>query len=225
MSTQAGIIQFNPDVFLRQGKNPPAAQTDPNAPATPSAIADGGSLGAGTAEWTKQIGSIAADVTFGYAVTAANRFGESAPAFQDLTVTVAEWNTNQALNIDVTNAVAVGANPSEYLNIYRTRVNVVASTDPADYSLIQKVPVTSQAASAVMADVSVDRNFILPFTSIAYLGELKPQVLTFRQLAPLMKLDLAVLAPAYRWMVLLYGVPILFAPQKWTRLINGGRIT
>lgn len=223
MSTQAGVIQFNPNVFLRQGKQPPAAATDPNAPATPGTVADGGSLGAGTAEWTKQIGSVTANVSFSYAVTACNRFGESAASIADLTVTTAEWNANQALEIDVDNAAAIGANPPEFLNVYRTEAGTT-STDPADFSLIQKVPVTSQTASATMSSVAVDRNFILPFTSVAYLGEMKPQVLTFRQLAPLMKLDLAVLAPAYRWMVLLYGVPILFAPQKWTRLINVGRL-
>ena len=71
----------------------------------------------------------------------------------------------------------------------------------------------------------VDNNVNLPFTETAYLGELTPSVLTFRQLAPLMRMDLAVLAPAYRWMILMYGTPILFAPAKWTRLINVGRIS
>ena len=68
------------------------------------------------------------------------------------------------------------------------------------------------------------RNAIMPFTQTAYLGEMTPSVITFRQLAPLMRMDLAVLAPAYRWMVMLYGTPILFAPAKWTRLTNIGRL-
>ena len=38
MSTQAGNIEFNPDVFIREGKNPPAAATSANAPATPASI-------------------------------------------------------------------------------------------------------------------------------------------------------------------------------------------
>jgi hypothetical protein len=40
----------------------------------------------------------------------------------------------------------------------------------------------------------------------------------------MMKMDLAVLSPAYRWMILLYGTPILFAPKKWIRMINIGRL-
>ena len=67
-------------------------------------------------------------------------------------------------------------------------------------------------------------NFLLPFTSIAYLGEMTPSVITFRQLLPMMRLDLAVLAPAYRWMILLYGTPVLFAPKKWLRYVNVGQL-
>ena len=38
-----------------------------------------------------------------------------------------------------------------------------------------------------------------------------------------MKMDLAILSPAYRFMVLLYGTPFLYAPKKMVRLINIGR--
>src|SRR5690606_22665754 len=33
MATQAGIIEFNPDIFIRRTPSPPAAATSPNAPA------------------------------------------------------------------------------------------------------------------------------------------------------------------------------------------------
>lgn len=223
IATQAGILQFNPDVFLRQHPSPPAAATDPNAPAPPQSVADGGTLGANTAEWTKQLGTVSANVAFSYAVTAVNRFGESAPVFGNLTLTIAEANGNQAMELDIQNAAAIGANPPEYFNIYRTRPGVT-SVNPADFSRIIQVPANSQTAGVTMTSITADRNFLIPFTEIAYLGELRPQVITFRQLAPLMKMDIAVLAPAYRWMVLLYGVPILFTPQKWTRFLNISRV-
>ena len=35
-----------------------------------------------------------------------------------------------------------------------------------------------------------------------------------------MKMDLALLGPAYRWMILLYGVPQMYAPKKWMKFIN-----
>lgn len=223
MATQAGVIQFNPNVFLRQHPSPPAAATSPNAPAAASALASPSVLAAGTAEWTKEIAAVAANQVTSYAVTMGNRFGESAMLVANLTVTAAQWNANQALNITVTNAAAIGANPPEFINVYRSLTNTT-SVDPADFSLIQRVPVTSQTALAAMVSVAVDRNFLLPFTEVAYVGEMNEQVLTFRQLAPLMKMDIAVLAPAYRWMILLYGTPILFTPLKWNRIINIGRV-
>src|SRR5690606_40438351 len=93
----------------------------------------------------------------------------------------------------------------------------------SSYALIAQVPAASQAASGTTTYNDV--NLILPFTSSAYLGELTPSVLTFRQLMPLMKMDLAVLSPAYRWMILLYGTPILFAPKKWMRFLNIGQLS
>jgi hypothetical protein len=221
MATQAGVIQFNPDVFLRQLKSPPAAATSPNAPIAPASIIDAGPGAAASAEWTKQLGTVAVNPVFSYAVTACNRFGESAPVFANLNPLVAEVNANNSMTLTIANAAAVGANPPEYYRVYRTRPGAT-STTPGDFSEILRIPAASQAGAGTTA--GADRNFLIPFTEIAYLGELTPQVLTFRQLAPLMKLDIAVLAPAYRWMCLLYGTPILFAPRKWTRLLNIGRI-
>ena len=52
------------------------------------------------------------------------------------------------------------------------------------------------------------------------MGQFDSSVIEFKQLAPIMKMDLATLAPAYRWMILLYGVPVLYAPRKWMRFTN-----
>tara|TARA_Y100001938_G_scaffold143507_1_gene216355 strand:+ start:7597 stop:9027 length:1431 start_codon:yes stop_codon:yes gene_type:complete len=221
MATQAGTIEFNPDVFIRQGKQPPAAATSANAPATPAAIVNGGA--AGTASWAKSLGAAAGG--FSYAVTACNRFGESAPVLS-ATYNVGAGSTT-ANGIQVTNAAAIGANPPEFFIIYRTRNIGSGGAAPADlsqYSEIARVRCTNQGAG-VMGVQAQDLNATMPFTETAYLGELTPSVLTFRQLAPLMRMDLAVLAPAYRWMIMLYGTPILFAPRKWVRLTNIGRLS
>ena len=223
MATQAGTIEFNPDVFIRQGKNPPAAATSANAPATPSACA----LGVGaltTGSWAKSLGAGAGN--FAYAVTACNRFGESAPFISALqALTPAENAAGNQITVTPSNAAVVGANPTEYLIIYRTRTvaGAAAPTDLSAYSEIARIPATTQAAGAAHTAFN-DINAIMPFTETAYLGELTPSVLTFRQLAPLMRMDLAVMGPAYRWMVLMYGTPILFAPRKWVRLTNIGRL-
>jgi hypothetical protein len=79
---------------------------------------------------------------------------------------------------------------------------------------VQQIPLTTQTAT-----VRYDGKR-LPNTYTAFIGQMTPDVITFRQLAPLVKMDLATIAPAYKWMILLYGVPVIFAPLKWTRIIN-----
>lgn len=223
VQTQAGVMELNPNVFLRRLPNPPAAATSPNAPATPASVTSGASGTDG--DFNK--GITAGTVEFGYAVTACNRFGESAPVFIAANQSLSQANKDAGQHIDltITNPGAIGSFPPEYFRIYRTVAlasGAAVSTAVADFSLVLQVPATSQAAAGTTA--VDDLNFLLPFTEIAYMGELTPSVLTFRQLLPMMRLDLAVLAPAYRWMILLYGTPVLFANRKWLRYINIGRL-
>ena len=56
----------------------------------------------------------------------------------------------------------------------------------------------------------------------AFLIDSGEDVWSFKQLAPLMKMDLAVLSPATRFMLLLYGTPILYAPKKMVTFKNIG---
>jgi hypothetical protein len=209
---------------LRRLPSPPAAATSANAPATPASVtsAESGTDG----DFNK--GIPAGTTEFGYAVTACNRFGESAPVFIAANHDLTQANKDAGLHVDltITNPGAIGSFPPEYFRIYRTAAladGAAVSTAVADFSLIAQVPAASQVGAGT-TDYD-DLNFLLPFTEIAYMGELTPSVLTFRQLLPMMRLDLAVLAPAYRWMILLYGTPVLFANRKWLRYINIGRLT
>ena len=227
IATQAGVIQMNPDVFIRKTSNPFAAATSANAPATPASIAAGAQAGT-DGDFSK--GAQAGDNVYTYVVTAANRFGESAPTAipgaVSTTVTAAEKVAGNHTPLTVTNAAVIGAFPPEYYRIYRSESAVVGtavSTDLNDYYLVAQVPAGSQAAAGTT--VFNDVNLILPNTSSGYIGELTPSVLTFRQLMPMMKLDLAVLSPSYRWMILLYGTPIMFTPKKWVRMINIGDLS
>ncbi len=225
MATQAGTIEFNPDVFIRQLPTPQTAPTHPNAPATPQQPTM--ALNA-TAAGDFEKGAPAGTNEYAYVVAACNRFGESAHSpvvAANQAINAAQKLAGNQIDVACINAAAVGAFPTEYVRVYRSAAlagGAPVPTAAGDYSLVLQLAVTTQAGGATTT--AGDVNFLLPFTSIAYLGELTPQVLTFRQLAPLMRLDLAVLAPAYRWMILLYGTPILFAPLKWLRLINIGRL-
>ena len=223
MATQAGHIEFNPDVFIRRLPSPPAAPTSPNAPATPASIASG--IGGTDGDFNK--GAPAGTNEYAYAVTACNRFGESAPVIIVANQALTQGNKDGGLHVDltITNAATIGAFPPEYFRIYRSAPLASGAGVPSavtSFSLIMQVAAASQAAGGTTTPDDV--NFLLPFTNIAYMGELTPQVITFRQLAPMMRLDLAVLAPAYRWQILLYGTPILFAARKWLRMINIGQM-
>ena len=162
-----------------------------------------------------------------YVVTAANRFGESAPtAFGSAqAITAGQKTSGDSVDVTITNPGTIGAFPPEYFRVYRSVASTAsaAPTSLASYALVAQLPASSQGASGTT--VFDDLNLQLPFTATAYLGELTPSVLTFRQLMPMMKMDLAVLSPAYRWMILLYGTPILFAPLKWMRIINIGQLS
>jgi hypothetical protein len=224
IATQAGVIEFNPEVFIRQAGTAPGAPTSANAPATPAGIV-GVVTPAVDGDHTKASPSGTTNVA--YIVTASNRFGESAGTAVGAAVpmTATEKSDGEHIALTITNAAAIGAFPPEYFNVYRSRHATAgaAPTDFTDYSLILKVPAASQLAGG--ATTVDDVNLTLPFTSVAYFGELTPSVLTFRQLMPMMKMDLAVLAPAYRWMILLYGTPLMFAPLKWLRFINIGELS
>lgn len=223
--TQAGVMELNPDVFIQKLPSPPAAATSPNAPAVPTSIVSTVNTGVTTGNFNKAAPAGSND--YNYVVTAANRFGESAPtAIQvaNITITQAQKDALRAMQLVITNAGSIGSFPPEYFRIYRTAALTVGAvpTSLSAYSLIMNVPTTSQTASATTTVNDV--NFLLPGTSIAYMGEMTPSVLTFRQLLPMMRLDLAVLAPAYRWLIMLYGTPLLFASKKWLRYVNIGQL-
>lgn len=223
--TQAGVMELNPTVFLKRLPTPPAAATSPSAPATPASVALAVNGAVTTGDFNKN--AAAGTNAYSYAVTAANRFGESAAVLVSGTQDIlqAEKDALRAITVTVTNAASIGSFPPEYFRIYRSVALASGAAVPAlaSHSLVSQVPATSQTGSATGV-ASDDVNFLLPFTEVAYMGEMTPSVLTFRQLLPMMRLDLAVLAPAYRWMILLYGTPILFAPKKWLRFINVGRL-
>lgn len=224
MATQAGVIEFNPDVFIQKTPTPPAAATSASAPVTPASIVAGGVAGT-TGDHAK--GAPSGTTNFAYLVTACNRFGESAPvAFAGAVtaLTQPQKDAGNYLPLTITNPAVVGAFPPEFFRIYRSvaSTSAVVPSSLASYALIAQVPAAAQNASGTT--VFNDVNLQLPFTSTAYLGEMTQNVLTFRQLMPLMKMDLAVLSPAYRWMIMLYGTPVLFAPKKWMRFINIGQL-
>ena len=212
--TNYGTINFNRDIFLRQpaAKSSGAAATHPKAPAAVTGLT--GAVVASDAE-SKFAAVDAGDYI--YAVAAVNRFGESALAELGAAVTVASGNS-----IDLTFTAGVGANPATGFAVYRTLKNGTGKF----YKIYEiSTGELANGHNGAGASNTRDRNFFLPKTDEAYIIQNDEEVCAFKQLLPMMKMDLAITSPAYRFMVLLYGTPMLYAPKKMVRFINIGEET
>lgn len=207
--THGGAVDFQPDLFLQKTKPLSGTGTGgtkaPTAPQTVTVAVDTQD----NAEFGKSTSSGAGK--YSYSVTACNRFGESVPTACTDDVTLTSGDLAKGVKITITNSASMVVAP-EYFRVYRTEAGGTQKY------CIMEVPAQSIDASGTTA--VTDLNKTLPNTYTAFMGEFTPEVIAFKQLAPIMKMDLALLGPAYRWMILLYGVPQLYAPKKWMKFVN-----
>ena len=205
--THGGAVDFNPDLFLQKTKplNPDGVggTKAPTAPASATITIN-------TEDVSAQFAVTGAG-TYQYSVTACNRFGESVPVAGDAAAVVTSANSKRGVKIVITNPTTMVVAP-DYFKIYRTE------KDGAAKYCIATVPTASINAGGTTT--FIDKNETLPNTYTAFMGEFTPEVIAFKQLAPIMKMDLALLGPAYRWMILIYGVPQMYAPKKWMKFKN-----
>jgi hypothetical protein len=144
------------------------------------------------------------------------------------TVTIA--NADDVVDLTFT-ATAGAFTPIAYI-VYRSEKNPAASyantvlypimTIPATGSDVKRGSLANGVDGGAAGKVR-DRNRWLPATEEAILLQGDTDVIEFKQLAPLMKMPLAKLSPADRFMVLLYGTPIIYAPSKMVRYVNIGK--
>ena len=213
VNTPFGKVNLNPDVFLNAGRLAPSAAANAKVPEAPATVA-AGALAGTDGVWATHGGA----ATYDYAVTAVNRYGESAATAISAVVVIGDSDVATHVPITITNPASV-VNAPEYFNVYRTK------PDGTERMFVFRVKADSQAGSGTT--VFNDTGLHMAGMSKAFVGELSPAVIAVKQLAPLMKMDLAVLAPAYRWMILCYLTFILYAPRKWVKFINvaGSQIT
>jgi len=209
--TVAGMISLKGDLFMRKvSPNTSATHTEaPDAPASVTAVA-----GTGTdAEWGKTYPN---GVTVKYKVTSCNRKGASAPV-ESNSYTVAAGALTTPVKVTITLGASLTRSP-DYYQVYR-------SDNGGPYTLIARIPCATGQNGPNGATDFIDKNIVVANTYMAFLGEMTPDVIEFRQLLPLIKMDLAIISPAIRWMLLLYGVPVIYAPKKWVKIINIGDAT
>lgn len=226
IDTDHGKIGLNNDKFMKRtpyrvidgtGTSPSA----PNGIATPSVqvvsdaagsrflstdLTPGGSLG-----------------TVFYAISAVNKFGESPliPAANTVKQTLGEGSS-----VELNWADGGGAFPATAYRVYRSKVTdaVNATTGAVKFYPLFDISVAEKAAGydGGAAGLVRDRGRFLPDTEDAFVTEMSEDILSFKSLAPVSKLDLAVTAPSRQFICYLWGTPLLYANTKLVRIINVG---
>jgi len=202
--THGGEVEFSPDIFLTKTKplNPNASSYKAPATGTLAAALDA----SGTAgDFAKQGGGV-----YKYAITLNNDHGESIPS-NVVSVTMTGTDLAKGVKLTITNPAST-AFPVDYVRVYRSE------KDGNQLYEVAKFAVTSQGSAATT--VFTDNGETIANTYTSFMGEMSPEIIGFKQLAPMMKMDLATLGPVIRWMILMYGVPVLYAPKKWMKYTN-----
>jgi len=225
IDTQFGELSINQDKFMKKApaRLATADATSSKAPATPTSVStalasDGQSRFAAGEAHTGELGSVF------YGVAAANQYGESG-------IRIIGGDTNKVVtaagqSVDLTFTATAGAYTATHYTIYRSKISTVtnAATSGVEFFPIFKVSAAQLAAGfdGGAAGKVRDRNRFLPDTEEAFVTEMVEDVLSVKQLAPISKLDLAVVAPANRFITFAWLTPFLYTPRKLVRFLNVG---
>lgn len=217
--SQYGPIKLEWDIFMNPDAPRKAGDAATSAKAPVAIVPDGTTpLAVVNSDASSKFASGDAG-NYYYGVAAINRFGEG----QLVAVGGAAAVASALDAVDLKFAAGVGGEAATGYRIYRTKKGGAATDNM--YPLFE-ISIAQLAAGydGGAATIVRDRNRFIANTAQAFLIENSTEVYEFAQLAPLMKMDLAIIAPAYRFMVLLYGTPLLYAPKKMVRFINVGTI-
>lgn len=211
--SQFGFIDLEFDKFLahtNRYKTITASATSAKAPSAP--VADGTTPAAAVTDASNLMFADEQSGSYSYAVSAINKYGESQlVALGSSAIAVV---TGKSVDLKFTS----GSNDTAGFIIYRSKAD---DTTGKLYPII-KISVSDLTAGydGAAAGLVRDKNYTIAGTEEAFLVDDSIDVWGFKQLAPLMKMDLAVLSPATRFMLLLYGTPILYAPKKMLTFKN-----
>lgn len=216
ITTTIANIQLKPDKFM---KADPARKLSDSATSTkaPAIPVIGGAPIALAADakakfLTAEVGNVF------YAVGAINRYGES----NLLSISSSATTLAVGSGVDINFTAGAGAYAATGYVIYRTKVTTASAPTNETFYPIFKIPVASAVAgyNGAAANKVRDLGYFLPDTEQCFLTQMDDEVLSFKQLAPMSKLDLAVLSLSRRFIVFLFGTPNLYAPKKFIRYIN-----
>jgi len=195
MTTSAGQVDFKPNLFLRPRSTARARAVNANAPVLGSAAV---SAAAGGSGGNLPVGTIQYKVTF------VNDFGESAPIQESGGVAV---TAGQVVTLTLSN---IPAN-TKYIRVYRSAAGGAIGTEEfvANYRL--------------SGTTYVDAGAKAPGLGEAFLLDMSSECLRFKQLAPLSKINFAIVSTALEFAIVLYGALFVYTPRFNCVFQNVGR--
>jgi len=218
-ATQFGMIDLVDDIFFdrRLPKAYNAAAENAQSPAV--IIVDGGAPLAVETDTSNEFATAGAGDYF-YAVASKNRYGESAMTIMSTTT----LSVSASQSVDIKFTITDNAYAAESFVIYRTEKDTLNYLT-ADFYPIFTVNLAERTAGydGGIAGLVRDRNRELPNTKRAFVFDNSTEMWGLKQLAPIMRMDLAVTSPSRRFMILSYLTPVLYAPKKLAIVKNIGR--
>lgn len=204
-TSPAGDIAFESNSFITDGGDAGVAKGDAaKRPAAPSITAaattpsDAGSLfGANDGG------------TYSYKIVAHNDFGRSTAVDVGGSIAVA---VGDKMTFGVTPA---GGPATKWYSLYRSKKNGLSGTE----RLIARIPNTAGVGQLTVNDFNAN----LPYCTNAFMWQQNLECMSWKQLAPMIKIPLGTTGPSIRWMQLIYGVPVLYAPARTVLFKNVGR--
>jgi hypothetical protein len=185
VATSVGDIDLLNDKFMNAdlSKYASAGATSQKAPAAPAISAVASQADPNGKYSGAELGNVY------YAVSALNRYGESA-----LTVFATAVTLTAAHGIDISVTPVGGATPTQGFIVYRTKVTAAGSAAGLEFFPVYRVSVAAVAGGHNGAGNGKTRDlgYFLPDTEQAFITAMNDQVLAFKQLAPMSKLDLAI---------------------------------
>jgi len=217
MVTTAGGIQLRPNVFLKP-KESKKSQNDRQG--VPALVADlenaaTSSILEGTATLPDETAGTTSFVTgdiVRYEVTAVNEQGEGSGSriSEDVTITT-DGNSLSFFIVDP----ASGNVPTHYA-VYRTAKDAgLALTNARRFIGFVK---RSGAKTKF-----TDKDKKAEGSATTYMLDMRPEIMVWKQLAPLLKINLAAISTAKEFLLWLAGTLIMYAPRKSGIIENVGR--
>jgi hypothetical protein len=219
-TTQYGDVKVQNSIFGRRSifRNTTSGKVNPKSPEAITAVSVAPVSDAATTKFADY------DGTYFVAIASVNEYGEGPLTELDASVvTVAATES-----IDMTFTITDGSYPATGFVIYRSEKNPVTAIAVTPMYPIFSVSTADLTAGydGGAAGVIRDRNYEIPNTENAFIWERNPdQVASMKELSPMMKMDLALTSPTYRFMILYYITNILYAPKKVAVIKNIGKIT